>query len=298
MPCSQASAWPLGRQRRTPPASTTRRWTAPNEGAVNVAKTSGCEATAEETPRASSPAKPRCDEEVGVAAIPLRAGRTARLASVATGDEDEAWGLRPRRPPGERLLRSLPRPPPTRLPGGSARCSRRSAGSAPRPPVRRRRSGARGPPADAGDRSGDGDAGRTTGPAPSRPARGGAEAAGPGPSVSLRGRRWPGTTTPGAAESPRYPRRPVAVRPSNETAGNGDPAGACGRTGGLRAAILTRTTLVRASGSASNTEIAHSGRPVSRSCAWTRCSGVEASKSMTCSTPPTAYAPEGKTWSM
>ena len=45
----------------------------------------------------------------------------------------------------------------------------------------------------------------------------------------------------------------VAVRPSNATAGKGEPAGAWGSVGGLRAAILIRTTFARASGSASNT---------------------------------------------
>src|ERR1035437_7672369 len=59
----------------------------------------------------------------------------------------------------------------------------------------------------------------------------------------------------------------VAVRPSKATAGNGAPAGAGGSVGGLRAEILTRTTFARASGSASNTEIAQVGSPESRSCA-------------------------------
>ena len=49
---------PTGRHGRTPPGSTTRRWTAPNEGAVNVAKTSGCEPTDGATPFASSPVNP------------------------------------------------------------------------------------------------------------------------------------------------------------------------------------------------------------------------------------------------
>jgi len=45
--------------------------------------------------------EPSCNEEVGVTAIALCAGRAARLASVATGQEDEAWSLRLRRPAGE-----------------------------------------------------------------------------------------------------------------------------------------------------------------------------------------------------
>jgi hypothetical protein len=45
--------------------------------------------------------QPGSDEVVGVPAIPLRAGRTPRLASVATGDEHEARSLRPRGPAGE-----------------------------------------------------------------------------------------------------------------------------------------------------------------------------------------------------
>jgi hypothetical protein len=45
--------------------------------------------------------KARCHQEVGVAAVALRAGRTTRLASVATGHEDEAWSLPSRRPPSQ-----------------------------------------------------------------------------------------------------------------------------------------------------------------------------------------------------
>jgi hypothetical protein len=42
-----------------------------------------------------------CDEEVGVTTIAFRAGRTPRLASVATGNEDEARSSGSRRAPSE-----------------------------------------------------------------------------------------------------------------------------------------------------------------------------------------------------
>jgi hypothetical protein len=45
--------------------------------------------------------QPGGDEEVGVTAIALRAGRTPRLASVATGHEDEARTSGSRRAPSQ-----------------------------------------------------------------------------------------------------------------------------------------------------------------------------------------------------
>ena len=53
---AQRSRW--GRHRSTRSPRTTRRWTAPNDGAVNVAKTTGCEATDVETPFSSLPVSP------------------------------------------------------------------------------------------------------------------------------------------------------------------------------------------------------------------------------------------------
>jgi hypothetical protein len=40
-----------------------------------------------------APGQPGGNQEVGVAAVALRAGRTARLPSIATGHQDEAGGL-------------------------------------------------------------------------------------------------------------------------------------------------------------------------------------------------------------
>jgi len=48
-----------------------------------------------------APGQPGGDEEVGVTAVAFRAGRTARLPSVATGHEDEARSLGFRRSAGQ-----------------------------------------------------------------------------------------------------------------------------------------------------------------------------------------------------
>jgi hypothetical protein len=48
-----------------------------------------------------APGQSSGDEEVGVSAITLRAGRTARLPSVATGHEHEARSLGSSRPPSK-----------------------------------------------------------------------------------------------------------------------------------------------------------------------------------------------------
>jgi hypothetical protein len=48
-----------------------------------------------------APGQPGGNEEVGVTAIAFRAGRTTRLASIATGNEHEAGSFGSRRPPSQ-----------------------------------------------------------------------------------------------------------------------------------------------------------------------------------------------------
>ena len=83
--------------------------------------------------------------------------------------------------------------------------------------------------------------------------------------------------------------------PSNSTGVNGDPVTGGGSTGWTCAAILTLTVRCRASGSASITSTTHSGSPLCLSACWTTRSPLDFSKSLTFSTPPAAYAPDGNT---
>ncbi len=89
-----------------------------------------------------APGQPGGDEEIGVTAIAFRAGRTARLPPVATGDEHEARSLRPRGPAGEQL--PCPWLEGDRLAFEADRrgAAAGSGGSTRRRPLRRRRRGA------------------------------------------------------------------------------------------------------------------------------------------------------------
>jgi len=148
--------------------------------------------------------KPSRDEEVGVAPVPLRARRTARLASIAAGHEHEARSLRSRRPSGQDCAR------PSRHRDRLAfQAYRRGAAAGPADQLHDCRcAGAIAVSEHRQGRRLDQRWGRRTdhGSATIRPARRDGAPGGLVPLALLHARRSPGTTRPAWAESPRRPR--------------------------------------------------------------------------------------------